>query len=476
MSKLNKILLVCTIVSFCLTIAAMAQNAPAAGEPAGAGAAGRGGAGGGMGMGGGMSAGGRGAAVVSTQRPDRAARLASIAGIEKQIAVLRSTIQKAPATDPCIPQIQADALTTFRNQYTAESNSVNAIAAALNSLRSVGGAAGGGRGGAGSMGGTSSSLTSDIIKELLVLAKVDKAVKLTTRLQILADSTPETILLWADGAPGAMGNSQADKPTITFYRAKGANKTGTSVIIAPGGAYQGVATATEGEPTASRLNAMGINVFMLRYRVSPYRHPVELGDAQRAIRMVRSRADEFGINPNRIGMMGFSAGGHLISTAGTHYDAGNPNSTDPIERASSRPDFMALIYPVISFQTNISGQSPLAANAGTGRNLLGNNPDPNLIDELSNELKVTAQTPPTFLVHGTADTLVSVQHSVQFYLALLKAGVPAELHTFEKGGHGFGAGGNDPAIQIWPTLLENWLRGRGLLENSSVSSGNSIRN
>jgi acetyl esterase/lipase len=178
-----------------------------------------------------------------------------------------------------------------------------------------------------------------------------------------------------------------------------------------------ITTTTEGEPTASKLNAMGINVFMLRYRVPPYRHPVELGDAQRAIRMVRSRADEFGINPNRIGMIGFSTGGYLISTAGTHYEAGNPNSTDPIECVSSRPNFMELIYPVISFQTSISRQSPLTANT------------------------------------GTADTLVLVQHSLQFYMALLKAGVPTELHTFQKGGHGFGTGGNErPSYTSWADI------------------------
>ncbi len=186
MFKLRRVLLLCIIISFCLVITAIAQNAPPTGA-GGAGAAGRGGAGGGMGgMGGGMGGGGRGGAAVSVRRPDKAARLASIAEIEKQIAALRTAIQKAPATDPCIPQLQGDALTTFRTQYTAESNSVNAIAAALNAMRPVGGAAGG-RGGAGATGG----LTAAIVTELKKLAQEDKATKLTSRLDVLAKQIEE---------------------------------------------------------------------------------------------------------------------------------------------------------------------------------------------------------------------------------------------------------------------------------------------
>jgi acetyl esterase/lipase len=208
---------------------------------------------------------------------------------------------------------------------------------------------------------------------------------------------------------------------------------------------------------AAWLNAMGVTAFILKYRLGPrYHHPIELGDAQRAIRTVRAKAQTFGVLPDRIGMMGFSAGGHLTSTAGTHFDAGKPDAADPIERASSRPDFMILAYPVISFDAAIK-------HAGSERNLLGENPDPTLVAELSNELHVTAQTPPTFLFHTTNDSGVPVENSVRFYLALVKANVPAEMHLFENGPHGVGLALGDPALSAWPTLLANWMRARGLL-------------
>jgi acetyl esterase/lipase len=202
---------------------------------------------------------------------------------------------------------------------------------------------------------------------------------------------------------------------------------------------------------------MGITAFVLKYRLGPrYHHPIELGDAQRAIRTVRARATEFNILPDRIGMMGFSAGGHLTSTAGTHFDSGKSDSSDPIERASSRPDFLILGYPVISFD-------PAVTHAGSLRNLLGENPDPKLVENLSNDLQVTAQTPPTFIFHTTNDAGVPVENSVRFYLALRKAKVPVEMHLFENGPHGVGMALNDPSLSAWPNLLMNWLRARGLL-------------
>lgn len=277
------------------------------------------------------------------------------------------------------------------------------------------------------------------------------------------NAEPQTIPLWEGGAPGALGTEDADRPTITVYRAGGAG-SGTGVVIAPGGAYAALSMNNEGRQEAYWFNAMGVTAFVLKYRLGPrYHHPIQLGDAQRAIRTARARASEFGILPDRIGMMGFSAGGHLTATAGTRHDDGKADAADPIERVSSRPDFLILAYPVISFQPGIAGPNVLTAYGNSGRNLLGESPDPKLLDDLSAERQVTAQTPPAFLFHTTADGLVGVENSVQFYLALRKAKVPAEMHAFENGAHGVGMGLSDPALSAWPTLLSNWLRGRGLL-------------
>lgn len=280
----------------------------------------------------------------------------------------------------------------------------------------------------------------------------------------LLTAAPQEIPLWEGRAPSALGEADTDIPTMTIYRAvRGA--AGTAIIVAPGGAYGALAMDHEGRQVAALFNAMGVSAFVLKYRLGPrYRHPVQLGDAQRAIRLVRARAQAFGVGPDRIGMMGFSAGGHLTATAGTHFDAGKPDATDPLERVSSRPDFLILGYPVISFD-------PTITHAGSVRNLLGENPDPRLVEELSNDLRVTAQTPPTFLFHTTADTGVPVENSIRFYLALRKAKVPAEMHVFENGPHGVGLALGDPALSAWPTLLTNWLRGRGLLTRPAGPAG-----
>ncbi len=267
----------------------------------------------------------------------------------------------------------------------------------------------------------------------------------------------QTILLWENGAPGALGQGGDDKPTLTVYRPWRVNVSGTAVIVAPGGGYGGLAANHEGRQVANWFNAMGVTAFVLKYRLGPrYHHPIELGDAQRAIRLVRSRAKEFDVSADRIGMMGFSAGGHLASTAATHFDSGNSAAADPIDRAGSRPDFVILGYPVITFD-------PTYAHGGSLKNLLGDNPDPKLVQELSNELHVTPQTPPTFLFTTSEDTVVPPENSVIFYLALHKAGVAAEMHVFEKGPHGVGLALGDPTLAEWPVLLANWLRQRGLL-------------
>jgi acetyl esterase/lipase len=268
------------------------------------------------------------------------------------------------------------------------------------------------------------------------------------------NAEPETFLLWPNGAPGALGTEDADRPSLTLFRAR--QPSGASIVLAPGGGYGALASNHEGRQVANYLNAAGITVFVLKYRLGPkYHHPIELGDAQRAIRLVRARAQELGLAPDRVGMMGFSAGGHLTATAGTHFDAGNAGATDPTERVSSRPDFLILGYPVISFD-------PAIAHAGSVRNLLGDKPDPKLVEDLSNDLRVTPETPPTFLFHTNADTGVVAENSVRFYLALRRAKVPAEMHIFENGPHGVGLALGDPALSEWPRLLTNWLRGRGL--------------
>jgi acetyl esterase/lipase len=268
---------------------------------------------------------------------------------------------------------------------------------------------------------------------------------------------PTTVLLWPNGAPGAQGDEDRDKPSITIFLPVKNQANGTGMIVCPGGSYRALADNHEGRQVANWLNSLGIAAFVLKYRLGPrYHHPIELGDAQRAIRFARSHAAEYGVLPDRIGVMGFSAGGHLAATMGTHFDSGSANDPDPVQRAGSRPDFLVLGYPVISFTTPYTHQGSL-------HNLLGDNPDPKLMQSLSEELQVTAQTPPTFLFHTTEDRTVPVENSILFYLALRKAGVPAEMHIFQRGPHGVGLAFGDPALGMWPELLANWMRERGLL-------------
>jgi acetyl esterase/lipase len=268
---------------------------------------------------------------------------------------------------------------------------------------------------------------------------------------------PATVPLWPNGAPGALGSDDTDQPTLTIFLPEEKPVGRTGVVVCPGGGYGMLASNHEGRQVANWLNSLGIAAFVLKYRLGPrYHHPVELGDAQRAIRMVRAKAADYGVASDRIGIMGFSAGGHLASTAGTHFDKGSSADLDPIQQVSSRPDFLVLGYPVISFTTPFT-------HRGSLRNLLGESPDPKLVENLSNELQVTSQTPPTFLFHTNEDKGVPAENSVLFYLALRKAGVPAEMHIFEQGPHGVGLALADPALAMWPTLLANWFHVRGLL-------------
>jgi acetyl esterase/lipase len=273
-----------------------------------------------------------------------------------------------------------------------------------------------------------------------------------------AQQTPMRVeLLWPNGAPGAVGNLYEDWPSLTVYLPDPEKATGTGIVICPGGGYQNLAMDYEGTDVARWFNRLGVAAFVLKYRLGPrYHHPAQLADAQRALRMVRYRAKEFGVAADRIGIMGFSAGGHLASTAGTHFDQGNPAASDPIDRVSSRPDFMILAYPVITML-------PPYAHEGSRRNLLGEHPGAELAKNLSNELQVSLETPPTFIFQTDEDKTVPAENSVEFYLALRKAGVQAEMHIFQHGQHGVGLAPKDPELSIWPTLLEHWLQIRGLL-------------
>ncbi len=274
-----------------------------------------------------------------------------------------------------------------------------------------------------------------------------------------ADAQPPVEFLYPGEAPGARGTGPADKPNLTIYLPSADKACGTAVVVCPGGGYGGLAADHEGTQPAEWLNKQGIAAFVLRYRLAPYRHPIPLQDAQRALRTVRARAGEWHVDPQRIGIWGFSAGGHLASTAATHFDEGKPDAPDPVERATCRPDFVILCYPVIT----MAGPT---THVGSRNNLLGKDSDPKLLDELSNDRQVTPRTPPTFLFHTNADHGVVPENSVLFYLALRKAGVPAELHIYEKGNHGVGLAPNDPVLSTWTGRLHDWLAGRGLLKKN----------
>ena len=253
--------------------------------------------------------------------------------------------------------------------------------------------------------------------------------------------------LWPAGAPGALGREDKDIPTLTPFLADPAQATGAAIVICPGGGYAHLAPH-EGADYARFLNESGIAGFVLKYRLGSdgYHHPAMLQDAARALRTVRARAGEWKLDPQRIGIMGSSAGGHLASTLLTHFDSGKPGAADPIERQSSRPDLGILCYAVISL-----GEF---GHAGSRNNLLGSNPSPELVRELSNELHVTKDTPPCFIWHTYEDNGVRVENSLQFAEALRRAGVPFDLHIYQKGPHGLGLGTRD-----WnPERRHPWTR------------------
>ncbi|MEP6662973.1 MAG: alpha/beta hydrolase [Verrucomicrobiota bacterium] len=265
------------------------------------------------------------------------------------------------------------------------------------------------------------------------------------------------IPLWPADVPGALGTAEKDVPTLTAFLPKPEIATGAAMVICPGGGYGGLA-AHEGEDYALFLRDHGVTCFVLKYRLGSagYRHPVMLQDVSRAIRLVRSKAAEWKLDPKRVGIMGSSAGGHLASTLLTHFDGGKADAEDPIEKESSRPDLGVLCYPVITMGEKTHG--------GSRKNLLGDNPSPDLIKELSNELQVTTNTPPTFLFHSAEDAAVPVENSLTFAGALRKAGVPFDLHIYQTGQHGTGLGFKpyakyDPMhLHPWTTDCLFWLK------------------
>lgn len=266
----------------------------------------------------------------------------------------------------------------------------------------------------------------------------------------------EALPLWSDAAPGALGAEAEDVPTLTAYLPEEGKSTGASFLVLPGGGYGNLA-GHEGEGYAKWLASQGIAAYVLRYRLgsSGYRHPVMLQDAARALRAVRAFARRDGLDPARIGIIGSSAGGHLASTLLVRHDGGQPEAADPIERESSRPDLGVLCYAVIT-----SGEH---AHRGSFNNLLGENPPDGLRQELSSELHVTKNTPPTFLWHTTGDKAVPVENSLLFASALAKAAVPFELHVYEKGAHGMGLPGPGKPAPPWDAELLRWLRTRAFL-------------
>lgn len=268
-------------------------------------------------------------------------------------------------------------------------------------------------------------------------------------------SLPDNVIpLWNDEVPAALGTAEKDTPFLIPHLADPKKTANAAVVICPGGGYGVVSIDYEGTPCANWFNSIGVSAFVLRYRLPAegYPHPVPLLDIQHAIRLIRSNAEKWNIDSAKIGVIGFSAGGHLASTAGTHFQKPIKitDTKDPIDAVSCRPDFMILVYPVISMMDEIT-------HIGSRDNLIGKNPDSALVELMSSEKQVTPQTPPTFLVHTSDDKTVRVDNSVNFYLACLHANVPVEMHLYLDGGHGFWALNKDP-ITIWSRACQRWLQ------------------
>ncbi|MGB7328102.1 MAG: alpha/beta hydrolase [Rubripirellula sp.] len=271
-----------------------------------------------------------------------------------------------------------------------------------------------------------------------------------------------TLRLWENGAPGVTADQDGDTPDLIITKVESDAPT-AGVIILPGGGYGGHAIDHEGHQFAAWFTSLGVSSAICTYRLrgkgndgKGYGHPAPMLDAQRAIQTMRANAPKWNIDPNRIGVIGFSAGGHLCSTVSTQFHNADADAKDPIDRVSSRPNFSILCYPVITMD-------PSFTHAGSRRNLLGNDPAPELAKSLSNETRVTAQTPPTFLFHTIEDKAVPVQNSLRYFDALVEQGVASELHVFPQGRHGLGLAADTPGASQWPKLCENWLRELGVV-------------
>jgi acetyl esterase/lipase len=313
----------------------------------------------------------------------------------------------------------------------------------------------------------------------LALALVTLAyVTMNNTSQTRAADEPIVIALWEGTAPGSeefkskevsdergtpeqsdLWIGRVSQPTLTVVAPFEYERNGTGVVICPGGGYSGLAFEKEGLEMGRWFAKQGVTAFVLKYRHGGgvHQHPVPLNDVRRAMRIVRSQAEQWKLADEKIGVMGFSAGGHLASSLGTHFDAGSPNAEDEIERERCRPDFMVLVYPVISMDAKIT-------HLGSLDNLLGEHPDPQTVELMSNDKQVTDNTPPTFITHASDDQAVPVENALRFYRALIDHKVPAELHVFAEGGHGFGMRNKDKPVVEWPNLLANWLRSRQLID------------
>lgn len=284
-----------------------------------------------------------------------------------------------------------------------------------------------------------------------------------TSFSIASAQESTALALWPDGAPNAMGSENKDKPRMTIYRPKKNKMTQkTAVVVCPGGGYSGLAMDHEGKQVAEWFNSFGVTAFVLEYRHrgKGYGHPNPMLDVQRAIRTVRAKADDWEIEPNRIGVMGFSAGGHLASTAGTHFDD-MENPVDEIDKVSCRPDFMILCYPVIMFDSKFT-------HKGSQHNLIGKDASKELVEYYSNEKHVSDKTPPAFIFFTDEDTAVPPENGIAFYQALRKHKIPAEIHIFQKGRHGIGLAKGMPGNEYWPTLCQIWMANNGFLPANPV--------
>lgn len=288
------------------------------------------------------------------------------------------------------------------------------------------------------------------------------AILLSGCVLLAADTQTNTIHLWGEKIPGPVSSDSNNVPTLTIQLADKQTANGCAVVVCPGGGYSGRATGHEGKDIADWLNKRGVHAFILKYRTvgeSKIKPPLEPGpmlDVQRALRFVRANSKKYDIDPHRIGVWGFSAGGHLASTAATHFDEGKSDADDPIDKVSCRPDFAILAYPVITMGSKTHG--------GSKNNLLGSHPDPKLVEFYSNEKQVTAKTPPIFLFHTVEDSAVPIENSRLFKAACEKVGVPVELVEYEKGPHGVGLAPKDPILSKWPEKLEEWMKKGHLLE------------